>query len=558
MKKSFFTAFLLTITTFIFAQTTTTVRYWILLKDKAGSPYSVDRPQQYLSERAIARRERQHISVTTRDLPVNPAYVRGIVQAGAAVKGCSKWFNGVSATMDNEQQVAAVKALPYVKSVQKIVITHNAAAASKFDVETRSQKKTDVSQGMEPRHLDSGLNYGMAYSQAHQVGADCMHALGYMGQGMVIAQLDAGWFTADTLPIFDSLRVNNQILGCRDFVTGDTMVYEDNPHGMNVLSTMGGNYPGQMIGTAPKAKYWLLRTEDAASESIQEEINWLMGAEFADSVGADVINSSLGYSVFDDTATSHTYADMDGNTTIVTKAADWAESVGIFVTSSAGNAGGPPWYKITAPADADSVLTVGAADSTGAVAFFSSRGPTYDGRIKPNTIATGKAAITAAIGGGVNYENGTSFSSPITAGAVACLWQANPSKTNIELLQAIEQSCNHFADPDTIRGYGIPDFCAANQILSGITEITPEETFVVYPNPARNVFAVEFYSDKKQTALVEVYDVAGRKILSETHVFDAFSDNRFSVSGTDRLAKGIYILQMKTADRTYSKKVVRE
>lgn len=186
-----------------------------------------------------------------------------------------------------------------------------------------------------------------------------MHNQGYAGQGMVIAVLDAGFYKADSLPAFDSLRTNNQILGCRDFVTGDTLVYEDYPHGMNVLSCMGGNIPGSLVGTAPKAKYWLLRTEDAWVETLQEEINWAVGEEFADSVGADVINSSLGYSNFDNPADSHTYADMDGNTTIISNAADFAVSKGIFVTTSAGNAGGPPWYKITAPADADSVLTVG-------------------------------------------------------------------------------------------------------------------------------------------------------------------------------------------------------
>lgn len=555
MKKNLFTLFFLTLTAFVFAQGTT-IRYWILFKDKANSPYSIDKPRQYLSERALARRERQHIAINSRDLPVNPAYVKGVTALGANVKGRSKWFNGVSVEVTDEHQLDAIKALPYVQSIQKIVITPDATNAHKFDLETSSVQK--IAPVVETRQLNSGLNYGPAHGQVHQINMDCMHALGYMGQGMVIAQLDAGWYTADTLPVFDSLRANNQILGCRDFVTGDTMVYEDNPHGMNVLSTMGGNMPGQIIGTAPKAKYWLLRTEDAASESIQEEINWLEGAEFADSVGADVINSSLGYSIFDDHSTDHTYADMNGHTTIISKAANWAASVGIFVTTSAGNAGGPPWYKITAPADADSALTVGAADTTGMVAYFSSRGPTSDGRIKPNTIATGWGSVTAAVGGGINYENGTSFSSPITAGAVACLWQANPTKTNMELLLAIEQSCNHYASPDTIRGYGIPDFCAANQILSGINEISPESTFIVYPNPARSAFSVEFYSDKKQTALIELYDVAGRRISSETHVFDSYSDNRFILSGTEKLAKGIYILKMKTEDRSYSRKIVKE
>ena len=558
MKKSLFTTLFLALSAVVFAQTTTTVNYWIIFKDKAHSPYSVSNPKAYLSERAIARRQRQHIEINMRDLPVNPAYVKGLTDLGAAVKNKSKWYNGVTITLSDASLLNKISALPYVQSVEKITISGTAHSADKFKLETASAPAIKTTEASTEKNITSTLNYGLAYNQAHMIGADCMHALGYMGQGMVIAQLDAGWLDANILPAFDSLRAHNQILGCRDFVTGDTMVYEDFPPGMNVLSCMGGNLPGQIIGTAPKASFWLLRTEDAATESIQEEINWMVGAEFADSVGADVINSSLGYSTFDDSSTNHTYADMNGNSTIITKAADWAESVGIFVTSSAGNAGGPPWFKITAPADGDSVLTVGAVDSLGVIANFSSRGPTYDGRIKPDVVAIGKGAVIAANGGGTTYSNGTSFSSPITAGAVACLWQANPTKTNIEILQAIKASCNHFNSPDTIRGYGIPDFCAANQILSGITEITQDEHFSVYPNPSKTYFVVDFYSNKKQTVTVELFDVSGRRISSENRVLDIYSENKFDIYGTENLARGIYILKLRTDDRVYSSKIIKE
>jgi serine protease AprX len=334
------------------------------------------------------------------------------------------------------------------------------------------------------------------------------------------------------------------------------MVYEDYPHGMNVLSCMGGNIPGQLVGTAPKAKYWLLRTEDAATEKIIEEMNWLRGAEFADSVGADIINSSLGYNYFDNTADSHTYADMDGHTTIISKAAELAADKGILVVSAAGNAAGYPWYKITAPADADSILTVGAVDSAGFIAGFSSRGLTYDGRIKPDVVARGVQAITAADAGGINAENGTSFASPITAGAVACLWQANPTATNMQLINAIRQSANQFSTPDSIKGYGIPNFCAAHTILTGIDNpnVNTDE-LMVYPNPFKDNITIVFYSNKKQVIIVSLYDVTGKEIFKQEKNVDANANNTISIAGNKALSNGTYILHLTTPDKSYYKKL---
>jgi serine protease AprX len=551
MKRNILASILL-LTTFL-ASAQTTTNYWIVFKDKAGNPYSLSKPGAYLSDRAIARRERQHIAMNERDLPVNPSYVAAVESLGATVKNRSKWYNAVTVSLPDASNQAAIAALPYVKSVTKITVKPSPNSAKKFELETAAVAEPA------PTQKTAAYNYGPSYNQAHMIGVDCMHDWGYSGQGMVIAQLDAGYQDANILPVFDSLRANNQILGCRDFVTGDTMVYEDYPHGMNVLSCMGGNLPGSIVGTAPKASYWLLRTEDAGTESIQEEINWLVGAEFADSVGADIINSSLGYSVFDDSTTDHTYADMDGNTTIITRAADWAAATGIFVVSSAGNSGGPPWFKITAPADADSILTVGAVDAMRNVTNFSSRGPTSDGRIKPNTVAQGGAAVTAANSGGITMNNGTSFSAPITAGAVACLWQANPARTNMEILQAIQQSSSQYNSPDTLVGYGVPNFCWANFILAGINEQqAADEELSVYPNPFSSAFGISFYSLKKQTVTLELFDVSGRKISSQEVTAELNTGNRFSISGTDVLSAGIYILQVSTKDKVLVKKLVKE
>jgi serine protease AprX len=538
----------------VFSQTSK-ITYWITFKDKKNTPYSLSRPEMFLSERAIARREKQHITLKERDLPLDPAYVKEIAKFGAVIKSRSKWFNAISIILNDENKIAEIKKLPFVKDIQRIETKTELKGSSKFDLETYTVPEIQK-QSSEVQNAES-FNYGGSYAQAHQIGADCMHDKGYMGQGMVIAQLDAGFFNVNILPAFDSLRANNQILGCRDFETGDTMVFEDHSHGMNVLSCMGGNLAGQIVGTAPKAKFWLLRTEVAATESLQEEINWAVAAEFADSVGADIINSSLGYSYFDNTADNHTYADMNGNTTIITKAADWAASTGIFVCSSAGNSGGSPWYKITAPADADSVLTVGAVDSVGVSPNFSSRGPTYDGRIKPNTVAQGVHAAIAADWGGVVYANGTSFSSPVTAGAVACLWQANPAKTNMELLNAIQQSASLSATPDSIKGYGIPDFCYANRILSGIPTFD-EDSFSIYPNPFKNTIQINFFSSKEQNVLIELFDIKGDKIYSRSIKFDIYSRENFTLSVGDNYAAGMYLLTIKTNDKVYHEKIIKQ
>ncbi|CAN5547147.1 S8 family serine peptidase [soil metagenome] len=543
---------------FSFAQSSKT--YLVVFKDKNNSPYSVAQPSKFLSEKAIARRQKQNIAIDMSDLPVNPSYVNSVNAVGVGIKSQSKWMNAISVSTNDETKINSIKKLKFVKEV---ILTSDPAATkihtTKFD-EANNLKPvtTEVNQKM----VSTVLNYGPSFFQANQIGIDCMHNMGYMGQGMTIAILDAGFYKADSLPAFDSLRTNNQILGCRDIVAGDTMVYEDYPHGMNVLSCMGGNLPGQLVGTAPKAKFWLLRTEDAYTETLQEEVNWLVGAEFADSVGADVINSSLGYSKFDGGIGDHFYSDMDGNTTIISNAADWAAAKGIFVTTSAGNAGGPTWFKITAPADADSVLTVGAVDSAGAIAGFSSRGLTFDGRIKPNTCARGVQAVVAAAFGGTMTAGGTSFSSPITAGAVACLWQSNPSATNMQLLDAIQQSASQYWLPDSIKGYGIPNFCVADSILSFVLSVNANSIDVtnlsVYPNPFNSNFVIDFYAVKKETILVELYDVTGRKVTSQQQIVFANTQNKFTLSDITNTSKGVYTLRLISSDKTYFSKIIKQ
>jgi subtilisin family serine protease len=312
-----------------------------------------------------------------------------------------------------------------------------------------------------------------------------------------------------------------------------------------VLSTMGGNFPGQLIGTAPKASYWLLRSEDGGSEFLIEEYNWVSAAEYADSVGADVINSSLGYTEFNDPIQNHTYSDLDGDTAPATIGADFAASRGILVVNSLGNEGGSPWYYLSVPSDGDSVMGIGAVDPAGNKAGFSSFGPSYDGRVKPNVSAQGSSTYIADVysTNGFTFGSGTSFSSPILAGMAACLWQANPSQTNMQIKNAIELSGSQANNPDFLLGYGIPDFMMANNILTVIEDPENGNSLTrIYPNPARESFTIILSQEQPAKGRVEVTDISGRLISSNEFEAQPGESPRFGLEPGMR--NGIYLVRI--------------
>jgi subtilisin family serine protease len=403
------------------------------------------------------------------------------------------------------------------------------------------------------------FNYGQSYDQIHIMNGDFLHNAGYTGEGMVIALLDAGFQDANTLPAFDSLFANNQILGTWDFVAGEASVYEDYQHGMEVLSTIGGNLPGDLVGTAPKASFWLLRTEDASTEYLIEEYNWDAGAEYADSVGADIISTSLGYTVFDDPTENHIYAtDMNGHTTPSARAANIAFSKGMLVIASAGNSGGGPWQYISSPADGDSVIAVGAVDAFGQYASFSSTGPSADGDIKPNVAAVGQGTIVEYPGGVTGPGNGTSFACPVLAGSAACLWQAHPERNNKEIKDAIQQSASQYLNPDSLLGYGIPNFLTADFILGG-TELnfsSTEKLVSVYPNPFAGYLKVKFYSVSNQEVTIEITDVLGKKISEKQEEVASHVFNTVDVP-VNALQKGIYFVRVSSRENSFVQKVVK-
>lgn len=518
--------------------------YRLFLTDKNYSNYSTDKPEEFLSNKAIERRNKQNINIVYSDLPISNFYVDSLKKLGLTILNKSKWFNTVVVYSTDNTLIDTITKLDFIKSKQK---THSKlkTASNKFYIENNSllihSQNTDL------------IDYGEGNTQISMLNGHVLHRSGYQGQGITIAVIDGGFYNVDILPAFDSLWINNQIFGTKDFVDGDSQVFDASNHGMKVLSTMGGNIPGQLVGTAPKAMYWLLRSEDTSTEYSVEEDNWIAAAEFADSVGSDIITSSLGYSEFDDPNQNYTYQDMDGNSTFITRAADMAASKGILVLNSAGNLGNDPWKYISAPADGDSVLTVGAVDSYATYAYFSGLGPTYDGRIKPNVVAMGLRTSVQGTDGNVTVSNGTSFSTPIIAGMAACLWQAFPNLNNMEIIRKIEESGHQYSTPDYYLGYGIPDFAkAANLTTTNIVTFANHLIINTYPNPFSDYINIELKQTEEQDVTIDILNMTGSKVMS---FVESSELGYIQLTGLNDLPSGIYILKIQIGQHSVNKRI---
>lgn len=528
-------------------------KFFIPFTDKASTPYSLSDPTAFLSPRAVQRRANQNIALNSTDLPVDPAYVQQVAATGATILNRSKWFNGVTALVADENMFAQIDALPFVGAPTPVTrLTYGSGTDKLMPIQIDA--KTEGGSG------GGSTDYGLGFNQIDMLGGIPMHDNGYRGQNMIIAVLDAGFINVDNFPIFDSLRTEGRILATKDFVDGDLNVYDHHGHGTMVLSTMVGNIPGTMVGTAPKASYLLLRSEDAPTEYPIEEENWVSAAEFADSAGADIINSSLGYTTFDDLMFSHTYADMDGVTTRVTQGANMAAEKGILVVASAGNEGSSAWQHIGAPADGINVLAIGAVDPSGVYASFSSIGPSFDGRVKPDVMAQGRdAVIVSPNQGNVQTGNGTSFSGPILCGMASCLWQMYPQLTNFELMDAIRQSAHLYTTPNAQMGYGIPDFTFASIVLSGHTpaNVERDELINFYPNPFSSELTGSIYTASRHHATIKLIDGAGRTVAETATWCGRNCVQGFSFTGLEQIPAGFYILSITTANGKFDRKVLK-
>ena len=447
MKKRVLLVFALNICLGPFAQFTPgdTLKYRISLKDKAATDYSLQKPEMYLSKKSIERRKRQGLEIDSTDLPVCKKYVDAIRKKGVHVLVTGKWDNFVTVSCNDSMLIAEIAGLPFVRSTER-VWRGVAKRASERDSLINKPLRTDSL-------------YGPAITQIKMSHADRLHEAGFKGQGMTIAVIDAGFHNVDKIEAMKNIN----ILGTRDFVNPEADIYAESSHGMSVLSCMAMNQPNVMIGTAPEASYWLLRSEDEYSENLVEQDYWAAAIEFADSVGVDLVNTSLGYYSFDDPAKNYRYRDLNGHYALMSREAAKAADKGIVVVCSAGNSGSGSWKKITPPGDAENVITVGAVNKYGVLAPFSSVGNTADGRVKPDVVAVGLGSDVMGTDGNLRHANGTSFSSPIMCGMVACLWQACPELTAKEIIELVRRSGDRAVFPDNIYGYGIPDLWKAYQ-----------------------------------------------------------------------------------------------
>ncbi len=437
-------------------------KYRVYLKDKKASDFSVKHPEKFLSQKSIERRQKQGLKIDESDLPVSRKYLNEVEACGVELLHCSKWNNTVLVQTNDTLLMDKVLNLSCVKSVRKVA-TYTSPIPKpdpnrKSIVSDEDPKSKSFLEGLQSdlveRQMSNSYKYGNGYNQIKMLNGIALHEQGFRGKGMTIAIIDGGFHNADVIPYFKDV----DILGFKDFALKGGDVFGEEEHGTMVLSCIGTNCRGKLIGTAPEASFWLLRSEDGHTEQMVEEDNWCAAIEFADSVGVDVVNTSLGYTVYDEKGDNVKYWEQDGKTRLISISASMAASKGMVLCQSAGNEGDEPWKRIGCPADASDILAVGALTSAGVNTNFSSIGNSYDGRIKPDVCAQGQSCAVIDKYGDLTRASGTSFSSPILCGMVACYWQAHPKLTALEVMDKIRKSGNNAEHPDNVFGYGIPDF----------------------------------------------------------------------------------------------------
>lgn len=475
---------------------------WVYFKDKPSAQTFLDQPLEMLTQRALDRRINQNIVLDLTDVPVEQSYINQVkLSSGITIMAKSKWLNALH-IRGTQSNIAALKSFSFVDKVvfaNKILNGTSKKVYTNEVVQTNNKLKTTIDYA-----------YGSSVNQIQMLNGQILHQQNKTGSGKVIAVLDAGFPGVNTAQPFKKLIDNHQILGGYDFVNRSENFYTGDDHGTMVLSTMGGYKENALVGTAPDASYYLFITEYDPTENPVEESYWVEAAEKADSLGVDIITTSLGYFAFDKPSYSHTYSDMNGSTNFISRGAEIAFSKGIIVVASAGNEGNKAEPHIGAPADAVSVITVGAVTVSKTKSSFSSIGPSYDGRIKPDVMALGSSAVISDTAGNIGTADGTSFSCPIMAGMIACLWQAFPSKTNKEIRQMVLASADRYTSPNNSYGYGIPNFGANTLGLESFESSSP--FFSVFPNPAQTTVSFLFESN---TASISIYSVLGQKLIEK-------------------------------------------
>jgi hypothetical protein len=512
--------------------------YRVYFRDKGENIPAGYSASDLLSKRAIDRRKKAGIPAPdTRDLPVNKSYLDRILHLGLKLHSTSKWINTALFKSQSAFDINILLSLTFVSDVKAVKIPGKKSGYSnKLDFQI---VQADLPPYDRPLTMIKG---------------DQMHNSGYDGKNILIAVLDGGFLNSDLISSLNSLRARNGISNTHDFVKKKRSVYDASTHGTAVLSILAGMVPGQIEGIAPGADYLLLKTEDIESEFPCEEDYWAAGAEYADSSGADIITSSLGYFNFDDPALNYKLSDLDGNTAFVTRVADIAASKGILVINSAGNERNSVWKRIIFPSDGDSVVAAGAVDGNGLIADFSSAGPSSDSRIKPDNAAMGVNVAVQTSESQIGRANGTSFSCPVLSGISACLMQAVPGALNSDIISVLHSSADRHSNPDSLYGYGIPDIVRALNTLQSKYLKTPSDAALIFPNPTRGSFDIIFASPPENVT-IELFSISGKLIFRKT--INGFAGRTMNITELQYKEQGVYLLRITGASGIISRKVIK-
>ncbi|MFD1016508.1 S8 family serine peptidase [Winogradskyella rapida] len=503
---------------------------WIYFTDKPNVAASLANPISILTQKAIDRKQNFNIAIDARDVPVNEGYVTTVkTQTDILVLAKSKWFNALH-VRGTESAINGLTNLDFVDTV--VFANPNLNSSGRPE-----QQHTDL----DIEDITIAFTYGNTQNQVEMIGVDNLHLDDYTGEGVSIAIMDAGFPNADTMGAFQNLRDQGLLLGGYDFVDRTTDIYNSTSsnHGTKVLSTMGGFIQDSFVGTAPNASYYLFRTEDASSENPVEESYWVEAAERADSLGVDIINTSLGYTTYDNANYSYTPADMNGETAFITKGANIAAEKGLLVVVSAGNSGSSSWQTVGAPGDSPNVLSIGAVNADGDYVSFSSQGSAAQiGYQKPDVVARGGNAFVIDEYNSIVQNNGTSFSAPILCGGLAALKQALPNVTPSVLKDLVRQSASQYNAPDQFLGYGIPNLYTAKNLALSVDDFNLEG-LRLYPNPVNSDLYLSFPEAQSQIKVV-VYNQLGQEVLQET-----LTETTESLD-VSALSAGVYLIQLST------------
>lgn len=541
MKKLLLLAIIF-ISTFSIAQTQDALVF-LEAKDASVVSAALASPITIMTQAALNRKMAQGTAIDARDVPLNETQKAAIeASTGISVLAKSKWLNAVY-VRGSQNNINNLLNLSFVTEIEFADRNLNRPAGKQF-----TKDKFEIeNQSRQPNY-----NYGSARNQTEMINVDYLHDNGYTGENILVAFMDNGYPGVLTNRAYTTLRNEGRLLGYYDFVDRVESPNGTGSHGASTFSDAAGLIDGQFVGTAPGASYYLFITEDGREESPAEEAYWVEALERADSLGVYVTNTSLGYQAFDRSAYNHIYEDLDGQTTIGARGANAGFDKGMINVVSAGNDAQGFGY-ISTPADAPGSLTIGAVDADKNYVSFSSYGPTYDGRIKPDVMAKGRDAAIVNRFGQVTTASGTSFSSPITAGAVASLWSAFPNKTNGVIMQAIRESADRYNNPTNLYGYGVPDFGSAlDAILLSVNEQQMQENnFALYPNPVTTQINISFPKSAEKAEFV-LYNILGERVLQKN-----ISPLKNSIDVSE-LSSGMYIASITSNSKTTSYKIIKQ